>query len=116
MKVIFWGLVVIVAAYLFYGAVMSAWSYIEIAGTVDEVLGRVAVSGQRDPQSVRAAIMQGAQTAGVPVGERDVAVSDDGRTFAVNVAWRIPVLVVSGETVVAFPLSLSRTLNQPVVR
>ena len=58
-------------------------------------------------REIKSRIMQSTNEVGVPISEREVTVTHyDDRTVKVEVAWRVPVIVVQGDTVLAMPLSV----------
>jgi hypothetical protein len=53
--------------------------------------------------------MTAANAAGVPLGEKDVVVTNMGRGVNIEVLWTVPVVVVNGDAVVAVPLAVRRS-------
>lgn len=110
MRLIFWGLVVVACCYAAYAGMMAVWSYFQVAGTVDEVLPQSS-----EPIELKRRILHAVNEAGIPLSDREVSVTKDERGGVhVQVVWALPVVVVKGESVLAVPLSLTRTKLEPV--
>jgi hypothetical protein len=107
MRLIFWGLVVIAFCYLAYSGMIAAWSWIAVHNAVDEIISKEGIETVPVPE-VRSRVLQAANEAGVPLGERDIVVTREERGVQVEVFWTVPVVVVRGESVVAVPLSVKR--------
>lgn len=98
---------------LFYGVyagAMAAWSYLELSGVVDKALADQAKNG---PEPVRAAIIRGAEEAGVRIDDRNVAVGEAERDLSVRLTWSWPVVTYRGRQIVEIPLSLERSFARP---
>jgi hypothetical protein len=109
MKLIFWGLVAVVFCYAGYAVMMSAWSYYQVYVTVDEALA-LKPGEHYDARTLKRKVLNGANEAGVPLNDQDVIVADTGRGgVMVNVVWSFPVVIYKGETVLAVPMSVTRT-------
>ena len=112
MKIMTWGIVVVAIAYLGYAAMMSVWSYFQVAGAVEEALEARALSERHDPRQVKQSILKSVNEAGVPLQESDVTVTASERALAVSVVWAFPVIMYKGESVLAIPLSVERARAQ----
>jgi hypothetical protein len=109
MKLFFWGLVAVAAAYAAYGAMMSAWQYFQVSGVVDDVMQPRLIAELGSPRAVKHRILQGTAESGVPLEDREVNVSSDNRVYTVNIIWSFPVIIFKGEPVLSIPLSLKRS-------
>jgi hypothetical protein len=109
MKLFFWGLVAVAAAYTAYGAMMSAWQYFQVSGVVDDVMQPRSIAELGSPRAVKHRILQGTAESGVPLEDREVNVSSDNRVYTVNIIWSFPVIIFKGEPVLSIPLSLKRS-------
>jgi hypothetical protein len=108
MKLIFWGMVIVALCYGAYSGMIAVWSWIAVNNAVDEIIARDGIDAV-PAREIKSRIMQSTNEAGVPLTERDVAVTHaDDRTVRVEVAWSVPVIVVRGDTVLAVPLSVKR--------
>ena len=109
MKLIIWGLVIVALCYAAYSGMMAGWSWIAVNNAVDEILTRDGIEALPE-REIKSRIMQSTSEVGVPISEREVTVTHyDDRTVKVEVAWRVPVIVVQGDTVLAMPLSVKRS-------
>jgi hypothetical protein len=108
MKLIIWGLVIVALCYAAYSGMIAAWSWIAVNNAVDEVLTRDGIEALPE-REIKGRIMQSTNEAGVPINEREVTVTHDGRTVRVEVAWTVSVIVIQGDTVLAVPLSVKRS-------
>ena len=109
MKLFFWGLVAVAAAYAAYGAMMSAWQYFQVSGVVDDVMQPRTIAKLGSARAVKNRILQGTAESGVPLEDREVSVSTDNRVYTVNIIWSFPVIIFKGEPVLSIPLSLKRS-------
>jgi hypothetical protein len=109
MKLVIWGLVIVALCYAAYSGMIAAWSWIAVNNAVDEILTRDGIEALPE-REIKTRIMQSTNEAGVPINEREVTVTHyDDRTVRVDVAWKIPVVVMHGDTVLAVPLSVKRS-------
>ena len=109
MRLVFWGLVAVAAAYAAYAGMMSAWQYFQVSGVVDDVMQPRSIAELGSAGAVKNKILKDSVESGVPLRDRDVSVTVDNRIYIVNVIWSFPVIVYRGEPVLAIPLSLKRT-------
>lgn len=118
MKIIFWLLVAVGVVYAFYSGAMAVWSYLEVQGVVEEAVKERAAKSDRFERAprVKEDIIKKATTSGIKVDDREVFVTDDGRTLAILVRWTWPVIVYQGEEVLAIPLKHARTFDVPEKR
>ncbi|HEV8642290.1 MAG TPA: hypothetical protein VGV13_14425 [Methylomirabilota bacterium] len=93
-----------------YVGARAAWSYLELSGVVDKALADHAGNGAGP---VRAAIIKGAQEAGVRIDDRNVAVGETARALAVRLKWSWPVIAYQGRRIIEVPLSLERSFARP---
>lgn len=108
MKLIFWGLVVIALCYAAYSGMVAVWSWIAVNNAVDEVITKDGIDAVPAGE-IKTRIMRSTHEAGIPLNDRDVAVTlYDDKTVRVEVAWTMPVIVVKGDTLLAVPLSVKR--------
>ena len=109
MKLLFWGLVAVAAAYAAYAVMMSAWQYFQVSGVVDDALQPYAIKEVGStPPGVKARILKETAAAGVPLEDRDVSVTVADRQLMVSIIWSFPVIIFKGEPVLAIPISLKR--------
>lgn len=114
MKVLFWLFVAIGCIYVFYTGATAIWSYLEITGVVEEaVVERARSAGTERAARVRDEIAKKVAASGIRVDERDLSVSDEGRTLDVSVRWSWPVIVYQGQDYVSIPLKHERSFNVP---
>jgi hypothetical protein len=109
MRLVFWGLVAVAAAYAAYAVMMSAWQYFQVSGVVDDAMQSRSIAELGSARAVKSKILNDAAESGVPLEERDVSVTIDNRAYTVNVLWSFPVIIYHGEPVLSIPLSLKRT-------
>ena len=109
MRLVFWGLVAVAAAYAGYAVMMSAWQYFQVSGVVDDVMQLRSIAELGSARAVKSRILKDAAESGVPLEERDVSVTIDNRACTVNILWSFPVIIYHGEPVLSIPLSLKRT-------
>jgi hypothetical protein len=109
MKLIIWGLVIVAVCYAAYSGMIAAWSWIAVNNAVDEVIARDGIDSVPE-REIKNRILQSTSEAGVPLDEREITVTHyDDRTVRVEVAWKVPVVVMDGDTVLAVPLSVKRS-------
>jgi hypothetical protein len=109
MRLFFWGLVAVGAAYVAYAVMMSAWQYFQISGVVDDVMQPRSIAELGSPRAVKNRILKDSAESGVPLEDRDVSVTLDNWIYTVSVIWSFPVVIYRGEPVLSIPLSLKRT-------
>jgi hypothetical protein len=107
MKVIFWGLVIVVLCYAAYSGMIAAWSWIAVNNAVDEVISRAGIDAV-PPPDIKTRVLNATSEAGVPLSDRDIVVTQEDGLVQVEVKWTIPVIVVKGDPVLAVPLSVRR--------
>jgi len=108
MRLFFWGLVAVGAAYCAYAVMMSAWQYFQVSGVVDDVMQPRTIADLGSARAVKARILKETAESGVPLEDRDVSVTIDNRVYTVNIIWSFPVIIFKGEPVLAIPISLKR--------
>jgi hypothetical protein len=108
MKLVFWGLVIVVLGYVAYSGMLAAWSYIAVNNAVDEIVSKDGVE-TIPSRELKARLMDAANEAGVPLADKDVVVSNTDRVVNVEVIWTVPVVIVNGDAVVAVPLAVRRS-------
>jgi hypothetical protein len=111
MKVVTWGLALVLLGYAAYAAMMSAWSYMQVAEVVDHAVSNPPAGSATTAALLRQAVVTRATEAGLALDERHVTVSELDRGLEVQVAWTHPVIVVNGDAVVAVPLSHRRRME-----
>jgi hypothetical protein len=111
MRLVFWVLVVVALGYAAYSGMISVWSYISVATAVDDAFQRGKSAGRPDAHTMKEQILQMTNEAGVPLTDHDVTVTETERTLEVYVVWSVPVIIVKGESVLAVPLSVRRSLD-----
>jgi hypothetical protein len=109
MRLFFWGLVAVGAAYVAYAVMMSAWQYFQISGVVDDITQPRSIAELGSARAVKSRILKDVAESGVPLEDRDVSVTLDNRVYTVNIIWSFPVIVYRGEPVLSIPLSLKRS-------
>ena len=109
MRLVFWGLVAVAAAWVAYAAMMSAWQYFQVSGVVDDALRPRSIAELGTPRAVKNKILKDSAESGIPLEERDVSVTGDNQMYTVSVVWSFPVFIYQGEPVLKIPLSLKRT-------
>jgi len=109
MKLFFWGLVAVAAAYAAYAVMMSAWQYFQVSGVVDDIMQPRTIAELGSAKAVKSKILKDSVESGVPLTERDVDVTIDKAIYTVNIVWSFPVIVYHGEPVLSIPLSLKRS-------
>ncbi|HEY2994800.1 MAG TPA: hypothetical protein VGM22_18460 [Methylomirabilota bacterium] len=108
MKLFFWGVVIVGLAYLAYSGMIAASSWIAVNNAVDEIVSAENVE-TIPSRELKSKVMTAANAAGVPLGEKDVVVTNMGRGVNIEVLWTVPVVVVNGDAVVAVPLAVRRS-------
>jgi hypothetical protein len=112
MKLVAWGLVLVVLGYGAYAGMMSAWSYLQVAEVVDQAVSNPPAGSATNPMLLRQAVLARASEAGLALDGRNVVVAEVERGFEVQVAWTFPVIVMNGDTVLAVPLSHTRGVDR----
>jgi hypothetical protein len=107
MRLVVVGLLLVAFCYVGYSVMIAAWSWIAVNNAVDEIVSRdgVEVTPARE---LKAKVMTAANEAGVPIGDKDVIISNNGRV-TIEVIWTVPVIVVNGDAVFAVPLTVRRS-------
>jgi hypothetical protein len=108
-RLFFWGLVAVAAAYAAYAVMMSAWQYFQVSGVVDDVMQPRTLAELGSARAVKSRILKDSAESGVPLEEREVSVTVDNRAYTINILWSFPVIIYHGEPVLSIPLSLKRT-------
>jgi len=67
MRLFFWGLVAVGAAYCAYVVMMSAWQYFQVSGVVDDVMQPRAIADLGSARAVKAKILRETAESGVPL-------------------------------------------------
>ena len=106
MRVFLWGVLLVVLCYLAYTGMLALGSWVKLNSAVDDIVSREGVETV-PARELKARVMTAANDAGVPLNERDVVVTNDGRV-TIEVFWTVPVIVARGESVLAVPLSVKR--------
>jgi hypothetical protein len=109
MRLFFWGLVAVAAAYAAYAVMMSAWQYFQVSGVVDDVMQPRTIAELGSAKAVKNKILKDSAESGVPLADRDVDVTVDNRLYTVNIIWSFPVILYHGEPMLSIPLSLKRS-------
>lgn len=109
MRLVFWGLVLVGLGYAAYAVMTAGWQYFQVITVVDEVLEPRNLASLPTARDVRAKILKTVAEAGVPLGERDLNVTHVDRMVTVTVVWSVPVVIYKGESVLAIPLSVTRS-------
>jgi hypothetical protein len=110
MRLFLWGVVIVALCYAAYSGMIAAWSWIAVNNAVDEVVSREGIEKVPDPE-IKARILQSTAEAGVPLHDRDVAVTRDDTAVRIEVIWTVPVIVVRGDSVLAVPLAVRRAAS-----
>ena len=108
MKVFFWGLLIAGLAWIAYSGMLAAFSYVAVNNAVDEIVSADGVETVPS-RELKSKVMSAANAAGVPLGEKDVVVTNAGQGVNVEVLWTVPVVVVNGDAVFAVPLAVRRS-------
>ncbi len=109
MRLVFWGLVAVAAAWVAYAVMMSAWQYFQVSGVVDDALQPRSVAELGSERAVKNKILKDSAESGIALEDREVSVTADNQVYTVNVVWSFPVFIYQGEPVLRIPLSLKRT-------
>src|SRR5919198_5980058 len=97
MRLVFWGLVAVAAAYAAYAGMMSAWQYFQVSGVVDDVMQPRSIAELGSAGAVKNKILKDSVESGVPLRDRDVSVTVDNRVYTVSIIWTFPVIIYRGE-------------------
>src|SRR5438552_2578646 len=110
-----------VLALVIYGGITSVAAYFRAADAVESAIdtttrwdrAQKAAPGTTPlyTDSIRDEILAKARKLDVPLDPAKLKVAQSGRTISVDMRWAQPIITISDETVVAFPLSLSRSFN-----
>jgi hypothetical protein len=109
MRLFFWGLVAVAAAYAAYAVMMSAWQYFQVSGVLDDVMQSRAIADLGSARAVKTRILKETAESGVPLEDREVSVTVDNRLYTVKIIWSFPVIMYQGEPVLSIPLSITRS-------
>ncbi len=113
MRLFFWGLVAVGAAYCAYAVMMSAWQYLQVSGVVDDVMQPRAIADLGSARAVKAKILRETAESGVPLQDRDVSVTIENRVYTVNIPLS---LKRSKQTAGAFYLPAGRAFASAIIR
>jgi hypothetical protein len=108
MKLVFWGLVAVAAAYLAYSGMVAVSSWISVNNAVDEIVSADGVE-TIPSRELKVKVLSKANEAGVPLTDKDVVVTNQGKGVNIEVLWTVPVIIVNGDAVFAVPLAVRRT-------
>jgi hypothetical protein len=108
MRLVFWGLVAVAAAYVAYSGMVAVSSWIAVNNAVDEIVSADGVE-TIPSRELKSKVMSAANAAGVPLADKDVTVTNAGQGVNVEVQWTVPVVVVNGDSVFAVPLAVRRS-------
>ena len=108
MKLVFWGIVAVALAYVAYSGMVAISSWIAVNNAVDAIVSAEGVE-TIPSRELKGRVMSAANEAGVPLGEKDVVVTNAGQGVNIEVLWTVPVVVVNGDAVFAVPLAVRRS-------
>jgi hypothetical protein len=108
MRLVFWGVVAVVALYLAYSGMIAVSSWISVNNAVDEIVSADGVETVPS-RELKSKVMSAANAAGVPLADKDVSVTNAGQGVNIEVLWTVPVVVVNGDAVFAVPLAVRRS-------
>jgi hypothetical protein len=108
MRLVFWGVVAVVALYLAYSGMIAVSSWISVNNAVDEIVSTDGVE-TIPSRELKSKVMSAANAAGVPLADKDVVVTNAGQGVNIEVLWTVPVVVVNGDAVFAVPLAVRRS-------
>ena len=108
MRLVFWGVVAVVALYLAYSGMIAVSSWISVNNAVDEIVSTDGVE-TIPSRELKGKVMSAANAAGVPLTDKDVVVTNAGKGVNIEVLWTVPVVVVNGDAVFAVPLAVRRS-------
>ena len=109
-----WGALV---GYVAFVTVSVVSNYFEMVALVEGAVQKSLLLRQPDvpagsyAEEVRDAILRGAERSGLSVDDRNVHVSQTGKTLRVGLKWSYPVVTLHGEPILAIPLSLKRSFD-----
>src|SRR5712691_11659307 len=106
MRLFLWGVLIVGLCYAGYSGMIAFSSWVKVNNAVDEIVSKEGVESVPS-RELKSRVMTAANAAGVPLNERDVVVTNDGRV-TIEAIWTIPVIIANGESVVAVPLSVKR--------
>jgi hypothetical protein len=99
MRLIGWGLLLVVLGYIAYAVMMSAQSYLQVAEVVDHVVSNPPAGSATNAAQAQQAVLARAAEAGLQLDASNVIVSEMERGLHVKVTWRYPVMVIDGSAV-----------------
>jgi hypothetical protein len=113
-----------VLAFAIYAGVAALAAYFRASDAVESAIDATMrwekvqrpVAGAPVPsyvEAIRDEIVSKARKQGIPLNADRLRVSQVERSVSVQAWWAQPIVTVADETVVAVPLSLSRTFNIP---
>ena len=108
MRLVFWGVVAVIALYLSYSGMIAVSSWISVNNAVDEIVSADGVETVPS-RELKSKVMSAANAAGVPLADKDVSVTNAGQGVNIEVLWTVPVVVVNGDAVFAVPLAVRRS-------
>jgi len=108
MRLVFWGVVAVIALYLAYSGMIAVSSWISVNNAVDEIVSADGVETVPS-RELKSKVMSAANAAGVPLADKDVSVTNAGQGVNIEVLWTVPVVVVNGDAVFAVPLAVRRS-------
>ena len=108
MRLVFWGVVAVVALYLAYSGMIAVSSWISVNNAVDEIVSTDGVE-TIPSRELKTKVMSAANAAGVPLADKDVVVTNAGKGVNIEVLWTVPVVIVNGDAVFAVPLAVRRS-------
>ena len=108
MRLVFWGVVAVVALYLAYSGMIAVSSWISVNNAVDEIVSADGVETVPS-RELKSKVMSAANAAGVPLADKDASVTNAGQGVNIEVLWTVPVVVVNGDAVFAVPLAVRRS-------
>jgi hypothetical protein len=113
-KVTLWLLVAIGAVYAFYSGAAAVYAYYQVKGIVREtVKERAAMDRAARADRVKQDILDKASQSGLPLDERSVRVTDEGRTLRVTIRWSYPAVFYKGEAVLSIPIAYDNVFDVP---
>ena len=108
MKLVFWGLLAVALLWGAYSGMLAIWSWIAVNNAVDEIVSADGVE-TIPSRELKVKVLSKANEAGVPLTDKDVVVTNQGKGVNIEVLWTVPVIIVNGDAVFAVPLAVRRT-------